>query len=149
MSSLLQRMNEARKNFQERKNRGSNPAANGIDSKDVPLSPREDSSVHSEQSFASACSDGVELPSEEEIPRSPHNLSQSMPGSLDSFMKRWSRGKNKVQPESSKPVDIPSSPVDSPVASAPQGADWPYRKGNVEKAANVTRSFRDVWLTPD
>ncbi|EME27311.1 uncharacterized protein Gasu_51650 [Galdieria sulphuraria] len=159
MSSLLQRMSEARRNFQERKNRGSNGTTHHMDPNDVPASPRADSSVHSEHSVASACSDGGDFHSEEERMGSPihsSHLSQSLPGSLDFFMKRWSRGSNnnnnsKVQQETTKPMDIPSdsSPVDSPVASAPQGPGWSSRRGHVEKAANVTKSFRDVWLTPD
>ncbi|GJD11373.1 hypothetical protein Gasu2_55120 [Galdieria sulphuraria] len=127
MSSLLQRMSEARRNFQERKNRGSNGTTHHMDPNDVPASPRADSSVHSEHSVASACSDGGDFHSEEE------------------------QFACKVQQETTKPMDIPSdsSPVDSPVASAPQGPGWSSRRGHVEKAANVTKSFRDVWLTPD
>ncbi|GJQ14989.1 hypothetical protein GpartN1_g6780.t1 [Galdieria partita] len=155
MSSLLQRMSEARRNFKERRNRGSDGTTNPMDPNDTPLSPRADSSVHSEHSVASACSDGMDFQSEEDrVVGSPTNsskLSQSFPGSLDFFMKRWSRVSNKVQQERTKPMDIPSdsSPVDSPIASAPQGPGWSSRKGHVEKAANVTKSFRDVWLTPD
>ncbi|KAK4528087.1 hypothetical protein GAYE_SCF48G6021 [Galdieria yellowstonensis] len=177
MSSLWQRMNEARKNFQSRKGGGGTTMdrnANG----DVPMSPREEnSSVHSEHSVASAYSDGIDFTSEEDSvgsPSSPSNaavapslsspLSKSLPGSLESMMKRWSlstyhntsdnnNNKKRLQETTTRPVDIPSSPVDnSPVASAPQGSGggWsPPRKGHVEKAANVTKSFRDVWLTPD
>eukprot|EP00871_Galdieria_phlegrea_P001059 jgi/Galph1/1954/GphlegSOOS_G663.1 len=160
MSSLLQRMSEFRKNFQERR---SPRSGEGNFSKEQSASTGDLIGEYPTASERSPCSSpSAERPDDIVNPilesedsysgpsySSSPKLSRSLPGSLDFFSKRFSIKGTVPSQGKSSPVDIPSSPIDSPSASAPNTPHWGNKKGHVERAANMTKSFRDVWLTPD